>query len=292
MSDSASSTLPCEARIALAPLGPGRWRAHHAEPNQNNRSYGGHLLGLAMQAALQHAPDGRHPTMMQFLFEQGALTDRPVDLAVAPLQQGKRFSSWQVRGTQAERSVLSAQISFAPPLDGPQDELPSPVPSFEHPDDLPPYAELPAAFHDAVDLLGGFGRGCEPAIEHRIPRALDQLHGPGAGRHFRFWLRVPQPLPDDERLHFAALAYLSDWWLNFCMWIPQLQRAEARRIYVASLNHAMWFHRTPRADAWIHVDTECLQTGRGRGLALGRFHDLQGRHLATATQECLTTYHG
>ena len=57
-------------------------------------------------------------------------------------------------------------------------------------------------------------------------------------------------------------------------------------------NHAMWLHMPPRADEWLHVETVSPRAAAGRGLSLARFHDLQGRYVASATQECLMAYAG
>ena len=286
-----ASEISYEERLALDPLGPGQWRSSFSEPNQNGRSYGGHLLGLAMEAALREAPLERSPSAMQFLFQRGALPDRPLDLAVTRLQEGKRLSSLQVTAAQSARNIFTAQVSLAACIEGPGLSHPTPAPCGEDPDRLPSFAQAPREFLDSVALLGGYGRGCEPAVEQRIPDPMGQLYGLRAGARFRHWLRIPQPMQSTDRVHFAALAYLSDWWMNFCMWIPQLQRAEERRIFVASLNHAMWFHHPPRADQWIHTETSCAHADAGRGLVIAQFHDLNGYHLATAMQECLTTHY-
>ena len=275
-------------RLALESIGPGRWRSAYGEPNQNGHSYGGHLLGLAMEAGLLAAPADRVPTMMQFLFRQGARPAAPIDLTAATVQHGRRFTSLHVHGSQSDRAILDATISCAVVLPGPTIEQGSPIPPGENPDDLPPYVESPGAFLEVVDLLGDYGLGCVPALDHRVPEPLAQISSAATGASFRFWLRVPHPLAADARIQYSALAYLSDWWINFCILIPQLRRRVRRKMLVSSLNHGLWFHRVPRADEWLHVDTTTMHASAGRGITLARFHDRHGHHVATAMQECLT----
>ncbi len=282
--------VPLQERLALEAIGPRRWRGGYGEPNQNGHSYGGHLLGLAMEAALSAAPADRAPTMMQFLFRQGARPALPIDLTASLIQQGRRFTSVGVHGFQSDRAILDATVSCAVELPGPAIAQASPIPPGENPDDLPPYAATPKAFLDAVDLLGDYGLGCRPALDHRVPEPLAQISSAAIEPSFRFWLRVPHPLAAKARLQWSALAYLSDWWMNFCVLVPQLRRRERRKMLVSSLNHALWFHRTPRADEWLHVDTTAIHAASGRGVALARFHDRQGHHVATAMQECLTAH--
>ncbi len=277
-------------RLRLKAAGPGRWRSLHGDANQNGRSYGGQLLGQALRAALMEAPEGRPPTVMQFLFLQGAMPDQPIVFDVKRLQDGKRFTSLQVRGAQGERTVLDAQVSCALALAGPRHAEPSSAPAGERPEQLPTLDEVPLALRERLALMGGYGRDCNAAIDFRIPEPLHQLDGATAQPRFRYWMKVPQALPDDPHLHAAAFAYLSDWWLNYCILAPHLGRAGERGMYISSLNHALWLHAPPRSDHWLHVQAHCAHAAHGRGLAIAQYHDEDGRHIATATQDCLVTY--
>lgn len=277
-------------RMALDRIAPRLWRSRHGDANNNGRSYGGQLLGQAFHAALLEAPPERVPTMMQFLFMQGAMPEQPVDYAVSGLQGGKRFHSLGVRGTQGERTVLQAQVSAALPLDGPAHDRPSSAPAGEHPERLHRLDQVPLPLREQLALMGGYGRDVNDCIEFRIPDAVRQLAGATADHRFRYWIRVPYGLPDVPRLQAACFAYLSDWWLNFCSIAPHLKQAGERSLYITSLNHCVWLHRVPRCDGWLHVASESLHAAHGRGLSLAHYHDLEGRHVATATQDCLLAY--
>jgi acyl-CoA thioesterase len=71
-----------------------------------------------------------------------------------------------------------------------------------------------------------------------------------------------------------------------------LRDLNGRKLYISSLNHALWLHRPVRADQWLHVDCTSPCAQAGRGLSIGSVHDQQGRPLATMTQECLMAYAG
>lgn len=277
-------------RLRLQAAGRGRWRSQHGDANQNGRSYGGQLLGQAMRAALMEVPAGRAATMMQFVFLQGAMPDRPILFEVDPLQEGKRFSSRHVRGTQGERAVLNALVSCAASLAGPGHAEPTTMPEGEKPEDLATLDDVPEALRARIALMGGYGRDCNPSIAFRIPDAARQLDATQPIPHFRYWMKVPRPLPDEPAMHAAAFAYLSDWWLNYCILRPHLPRAGERRMYISSLNHALWLHAPPQADQWLHVHATSAHAAHGRGLATAQFHDASGRHVATASQDCLVSY--
>lgn len=277
--------------LALDAVGPGLWRTRHGDANLNGRSYGGQLLGQAMMAALMDVPAGRDATMMQFLFLQGAMPRDTVELQVTGLQEGKRFSSRHVRGRQdSGRLVLDAQITCALPMDSPTHGSPSTAPAGERPEDLATLDDVDPALMRGIRRLGGYSEDRKPSIEFRIPHATRQLAPETMDGRFRFWMRATAPLPDDPRIHAAAFAYLSDWWLNFSSLGLHLRDLGERRLYISSLNHAIWLHRPFRVDQWLHVDCASPAGASGRSLSIGAVHDAQGRALATMTQDCLMAY--
>ncbi|MES2631362.1 MAG: acyl-CoA thioesterase domain-containing protein [Pseudomonadota bacterium] len=279
-----------QALLTPQAIAPGQWRTRYGDPNNNGRSYGGQLLGQALMAALMDVPQDRAPTMMQLLFVQGAIHDQPLDFTVTALQDGKRFSSRHVRAMQAGRTIVDAQVTCALPLDAPVHFDPTPAPEGEHPLDVPDFNALDPALRVGLQRLGAYTEDQKPGVLFRIPDAHRQLSDQTATERFRFWIRARDSLPADPRLHASAFAYLSDWWLNFSSLALHLRDIGPRKLYISSLNHAIWLHRAPRADEWMHVETVSPCASNGRGLSVARFHDLQGRMVASATQECLMTY--
>lgn len=280
-----------EQLLTLVPTGPGRWQSRYGDANRNGRSYGGQLLGQAMRAALMEVPAERRPTMMQFLFLQGAMPDEPIDFEVTPLQDGKRFSSRHVRATQwGNRTVLDAQVTCALPMEAPEHADATAAPAGERPEDLPTLADMPQAMLDEISRLGGYSNDRKPSVEFRIPQPEHQLAIESLQPRFRFWMKVHQELPDDDRIQTSAFAYISDWWLNFSSLGVHLRGMGQRKLYISSLNHALWMHRPVRADRWLHVETVSPAAASGRGLSVARMHDLEGHLVASATQECLMAY--
>lgn len=283
--------LNIEQLLALDAAGPGRWRTRHGDANLNARSYGGQLLGQAMWAALMDVPAGREATMMQFLFLQGAIPQEALELQVTALQDGKRFSARHVRASQGNgRTVLDAQVTCAVALDAPSHSAPTTAPAGESPEDLPGFDEVDPALVHGLKRLGGYSESRKPSVEFRIPDPGRQLSPGNMNGRFRFWMRATQALPDDSRVHAAAFAYLSDWWLNFSALGLHLRDLGERKLYIASLNHAIWLHRPVRADQWLHVESMSPSSASGRGLSIGSVHDQQGRSVASLTQECLMGY--
>ncbi|MCC6246587.1 MAG: thioesterase family protein [Rubrivivax sp.] len=272
--------------MALDAIGPHTFRTRCGDANAHGRAYGGQILGQALMAAARTAPLGRACTAMQFMFLQGTLWDEALDLVVTPLQDGKRFTSRHVRGAQrGGRLVLDAQVTFALPIDAPEHEAP-PAVALGDPEALPPVSDLPPAWNDALQRALSYELVVKPSLDFRLvaPPPLLQLALPEP--RMRFWVRVRHRLPDDPALHAAAFAYLSDWWLNYPATGGHQAEARARGgLYVASLNHALWLHRSPRADEWLHFDSVSPVARSGRGLSIAQVHDRQGRLVASATQQ-------
>jgi acyl-CoA thioesterase II len=283
--------LNIEHLLALTEIERGCWRTQHGDANLNGRSYGGQLLAQAFMAGMKDVPAERVATMMQFLFLQGAMPQESLDLRVTSLQEGKRFSSRHVRASQGNgRVVLDAQVTCALPLDAPSHGSPSNAPAGERPEDLAHLRDVDPALLRGIQRLGGYSEDHKPSIEFRIPDPQRQLSPATMDARFRFWMRPAHRLPDDPRLHAAAFAYQSDWWVNFSALGLHLRELGERRLYIASLNHAIWLHRPFRSDQWLHVETVSPASGSGRGFCIGSVHDREGLSLATVTQECLMAY--
>ena len=58
-------------------------------------------------------------------------------------------------------------------------------------------------------------------------------------------------------------------------------------MFLASLDHSIWFHRPVKADEWHLHDFTCHSYGGGRGLAIGHVFSPDGVHVATVAQEVL-----
>lgn len=280
-----------EHLVELTEVESGCWRTLRGDPNLNGRSYGGQLLAQALTAAMKDMPADREATVMQFLFLQGAMPHEPLDMRVTTLQDGKRFSSRHVRATQANgRVILDAQVTGAVAIDSPSHGTLSGAPTDELPENLAKFGDIDPELYRGIIRLGGYSEDRKPSIEFRIPDPERQFSPETMNGRFRFWMRSTQPLPEVSRIHAAAFAYMSDWWVNFCTLGLHLREVGERRLYISSLNHAIWLHRPFRADQWMHVDTQSPSSGSGRGFCVAAVHDQKGRALASVTQECLMVY--
>ena len=106
----------------------------------------------------------------------------------------------------------------------------------------------------------------------------------------RVWLRASGVLPDDPLLHACVVVYTSDMTLLDTTVLPHGVQWGQNSLMMASLDHAMWFHRPFRVDDWLLYDMHALSTSGGRGLVQGRIYDGRGTLVATTMQEGLMRY--
>jgi acyl-CoA thioesterase-2 len=218
---------------------------------------------------------------------------RPLVYEVEDLRDGGSYSTRRVTAIQRGEAVFTLSASFKIPEQSPDRQ--AAMPDFPGPEDLPdPYAAWAAGGPESY--WGSTGRF---TLDMRIvPRDLPGLPQelPGVVHQF-VWLKSAQPLPADEPLmHVCALAYLSDLTLASTaalhVQVPRAERTEPSRISLASLDHAMWFHRPFRADEWLLFAQRSPSSSDGRGLAQGEFYTRDGQLVASVVQEALIRLRG
>ena len=100
------------------------------------------------------------------------------------------------------------------------------------------------------------------------------------------WVRFREQVPDtDPAMHQCLAAYASDMGFVSTAYLPHRASAERSNIQMASLDHAMWFHRDVRVDDWLLYACDSPNTGGSRGLARGMIYDRTGRLVASTAQE-------
>ena len=97
-------------------------------------------------------------------------------------------------------------------------------------------------------------------------------------------MRTVDRLPDDPDHHRAILAYVSDYVLTTTLLMPQRVRLNNEKLMLASLDHAMWFHRPFVMDDWLLYIREGVSSGNARGLARGSFYNAAGELVVSVAQ--------
>jgi acyl-CoA thioesterase-2 len=251
-------------------------------PDRGSQTYGGQLLAQALAAAHASVDDDRSVHSLHAYFLRSGAPEQPLDLAVERLRDGRSFSQREVRALQNGHEVLRMIVSFHVAEPG-EEYAGAVMPQVPAPDQV----TLTYAQHTRRESGGAQWSGDVRPMDIRYVNPPSAPRGVPITEDQRLWMRINEPLGEDPAAHATGLAYLSDSTLVDHVVLPHGQRWQDPRLQSTSLDHAMWFHRPFRADAWLLFDQRVESTGRGRGLASGRFFTQNGELVATCLQEGL-----
>ncbi|HWV79094.1 MAG TPA: acyl-CoA thioesterase domain-containing protein, partial [Isoptericola sp.] len=225
------------------------WRGDSV-PGPGRRVYGGQVLAQALLACGRTVEDDRLPHSLHAYFLREGALDTPIDFAVERLRDGRSFSARRTHAIQDNKPILSLTVSFQ--TDQPGYEAAEPAPSgVPAPEDVP----------SAIEVLEGIDHPAAKFWSHESAFDLRHVGGslylgpdPEPKPTQQVWVRARHAIgSDDPLLHRALLAFACDQ----VMLEPILRQAGKSWIDVggtvpmASLDHAMWFHRDARADDWL-----------------------------------------
>jgi acyl-CoA thioesterase-2 len=250
----------------------------------SERVFGGQVLGQALTAA-SYTVDGRDVHSLHAYFLRPGDVAAPIVYEVDRALDGRSFSNRRVVAIQHGRPIFNMAASFQIPEHGLEHQ--APMPRVPGPEGLADVREIPD------DVLARVPEKMRRFVTHERPfeiRAVEpiQLLDPAPAEPKRHvWIRAVAPLPENPHLHRNLLAYISDYQLVGTSTLPHEVSFVAGNLQMASLDHAMWFHRPFRIDEWLLYVMESPNASGARGLALGRFYTADGRLVASTAQEGL-----
>ena len=269
--------------LDLEPLGADRFAGHSLQVGWK-RVFGGQVVAQALIAATRTVAD-RPIHSLHGYFLRGGDPAQPIVYAVDRLRDGRSFATRRVLALQAGEAIFSMSASFHAGEPGLEHAMPPPA--VPRPEDLPDEARMLAEhLADAPDNMRRYWQRRRP-IELR---PVEIRHYTGRDRlppEQHVWLRAAGPLPDDPAVHAAVLAYASDITLLDTTLFAHGRSVFDRDLQLASLDHAMWFHRPFRADEWLLYDQDSPTAHEGRGLSRGLMFTESGDLAVSVVQEGL-----
>ncbi|MCB9760949.1 MAG: acyl-CoA thioesterase II [Alphaproteobacteria bacterium] len=247
--------------------------------------FGGQVLGQALSAAEQTVPDERPCHSLHGYFLRTGDATRPIVYEVDRIRDGRSFTTRRVVAIQGGRAIFNLSASFQ--VVEPGYDHHDPAPDATPPEDLLSERELARRLGDRIPKPLRKRATAERPIEIRPVDPINPLAPEPRPPHKHVWMRAADPLPDDPGLHRKLLAYASDFHLLTTALRPHGVTWLTRGMQVASLDHAMWFHRPFRVDDWLLYDIVSPSASGARGLVRGRFFDRAGRLVASTAQEGL-----
>lgn len=245
--------------------------------------FGGQVLGQALSAAVRTVPTERHVHSLHGYFLRSGQVDKPIVYDVDRIRDGRSFTTRRVVAIQDGKAIFSMAASFHLLEEGfdHQAEMPEAPP----PESLPSELDLARARAEHIpDALKPIALAERP-IEMRPVDPVNPLRPRAREPRKLVWCRAAGTLPDDPALHAYLLAYASDFHLIGTALMPHGVSWLSPGMRVASLDHAMHFHRPARVDEWLLYSMDSPSASGGRGLGLGRFYTRDGHLVATTVQE-------
>jgi acyl-CoA thioesterase-2 len=246
--------------------------------------FGGQVLGQALTAA-QHTVEGRVAHSLHAYFLRRGDMNAPIVYEVDRARDGGSFSTRRVVAIQHGRPIFNLAASFQIEEGGVEHQ--SDMADVPGPDELKDFsdvgdetlAKLPGKMRRFLTDKRPFELRPVTPFDFLEPRKLPPV------KHV--WFRAVDELPDDLALHQNLLAYFSDYELLGTSTLPHGLPFGEGRVIMASLDHALWFHRIARIDEWLLYSMDSPNACGSRGFARGQIYSQDGRLVASTAQEGL-----
>jgi acyl-CoA thioesterase II len=268
--------------LQLEPLEVNLFRGTSPHEDQQ-RVFGGQVAAQALVAAGRTVAADRPVNSLHAYFLRPGDPNVPIVYEVDRIRDGRSFTTRRVVGIQHGKAIFNLAASFQIVEEGPDHAMP--MPDVPGPDDLPTFRERiePHLGRFSQDFIDWLGR--ERPIDSR-PVEDPKWLAPGPREPMQdVWIRANGRLPDDDLLHACVVAYASDLSLLDTATLPHAIEYDGN-FQMASLDHAMWFHRPFRADEWLLYHQTSPSASNARGLALGEVFQ-NGKLAITVMQEGL-----
>lgn len=273
------------ALLALEQLDRDLFRNRLNQRNINDALFGGQVLAQSLTAATHTVAADRPVHSLHGYFLRAGRADLAVIYQVDRTRDGGRFSTRRVIAIQNGQPIFHMECGFHGAEDG-FDHAEPVAPDVPGPDDLLTLPELAERMAGRIPAwLADRWRSPDRPIEVK-PVHPDSFLANGAPRR-QIWLRLPSGAGATAAEQCCLLAYVSDYWLAGTAAIPHAAPLPGPTLFLASLDHAMWFHRPVDVSDWFLFDCDSPSAQSGRGLSRSLIHDRHGRLVASVAQEAL-----
>lgn len=246
--------------------------------------FGGQVLGQALSAA-QHTVDNRVAHSLHAYFLRRGDISAPIVYEVDRARDGGSFSNRRVVAIQHGRPILNLAASFQ--INEPGLEHQADMPDVPGPDGLRALDEYAQDLPDSAPMKMRRFLTKKRPFEFRPVREIDFERREKLPPYEQVWIRAVSGVPDKQALHQNLLAYVSDFELLGASTLPHGLSFTRDNVIMASLDHALWFHRPVKIDDWHLYSIDSPNASGARGFARGQFFKQSGELVASTCQEGL-----
>jgi acyl-CoA thioesterase-2 len=252
--------------------------------------FGGQVLGQALAAAQRTVDAEREAHSLHAYFLRAGDIEAPIVYSVERTRDGGSFSSRRVVAIQHGQPILNGSVSFQTPEHGVEHQ--TSMPEVPAPEDIEPLPPMTPEEVSRLPVKLQRGMGIDGPFQFRQVWPRDERHPSKRPPIQHIWFKLSSPIGDSAILHRALLAYASDFHLMGTATLPHGISYLTNNVQMASLDHALWFHRPFRVDEWLLYSFDSPTAQGGRGLARGQIFSRDGRLVASTAQEGLIRVRG
>ena len=247
--------------------------------------FGGQVLAQALSAAGHTVDEDRIVHSMHAYFILAGDKTKPIHYEVDPIRDGRSFATRRVVARQDGKAIFNMAASYQLKQDGYDHQIE--MLNVPPPESLVSYPQFYKEMADKYGLSAEHVLKRDRPIDVRPVERIDPFN-PGKRPPFRhIWFRAKEALPDARRIHSYVLAYASDFNLLLTALLPHNAKLFEGKHKLASLDHAMWFHRDFRADEWLLYALDSPSASTARGFCRGSIFSRDGTLVASVAQEGL-----
>tara|TARA_B100000767_G_scaffold61195_1_gene56985 strand:+ start:13954 stop:14844 length:891 start_codon:yes stop_codon:yes gene_type:complete len=251
------------------------------------RVFGGQVMAQTLIAAYETIEKDHYAHSFHSYFLRPGQMDKPIIFTVDRIRDGKSFSTRTVKAIQDGEAIFNCSVSFQKIEEGLEHQIE--MPETPGPEDLKNELEIRKDMANAMNIpkenLPMFLRKRE--VEMRPVEIQDYSNPQKAPPYRNIWIRPEGTLPEDERIQQAFLLYISDMGLLAAANNPHGINFLHKNLQMASLDHAMWFHRKLNFNDWFLYSIDSPISGNSRGFTRGSMYTKEGNLVASCTQEGL-----
>lgn len=257
----------------------------HSKTVGSTNVFGGQVLAQSLSAAINTVPSNRQVHSLHSYFILPGNLDIPIIFQVDRIRDGGSFTTRRVKAIQQGREIFLMSASFQSDENGFDHQIT--MPEVQSPEQLVSWKDLAKHFGEFLPQNMYDFLNLDRPIEFR-PVELYNPAVPEKREPFRhIWMKSIGEMPENANLHLLVLAYASDYNLLTSALLPHGKEGSIPKLQLASLDHAMWFHRPFRMDDWLLYAIDSPSASNSRGFTRGNIFTRDGKLVASVAQEGL-----
>ena len=251
-----------------------------------DRVFGGQVLGQSLHAAYQTVPKDRIAHSMHGYFILGGDINIPIDYHVDTIRDGRSFTTRRVVAFQNGKAIFNMAASFHIKEKGESHQIN--MPNVLTPDLLlTDIQQAERLQHKDPERFLRIMKAHPQIFEFKPVDKAIYLQTQNSAPFAHIWFRIKEKIQVDLSFQHQILAFASDYSLLLTATLPHRENLNNSKMYYASLDHALWFHREYKIDDWLLYVIESPSASNARGFSRGSIFNKKGIMVASVTQEGL-----